>query len=51
MPGLWGAGLGFFAVNIWILGIVVQDVRMEGWMREEVSEREKAVRNKGSVSD
>lgn len=26
MPGLWFAGLGFFAVNCWILGIVVRDV-------------------------
>jgi phosphatidylinositol glycan class M len=26
VPGLWFAGLGFFAVNCWILGIVVQDI-------------------------
>lgn len=26
MPGLWGAGLLFFAVNCWILGIVVKDI-------------------------
>ncbi len=26
MPGLWGAGLAFFAVNCWILGIVVRDI-------------------------
>ncbi len=26
MPGLWGAGLAFFAVNCWILGIVVSDI-------------------------
>jgi phosphatidylinositol glycan class M len=26
VPGLWFAGLGFFAVNCWILGIVVRDV-------------------------
>lgn len=27
VPGLWLAGLVFFAVNCWILGIIVQDVR------------------------
>jgi len=26
VPGLWGAGLAFFAVNCWILGIVVSDI-------------------------
>lgn len=26
VPGLWAAGLGFFAVNCWILGIVVKDI-------------------------
>ncbi len=26
MPGLWFAGLEFFAVNCWILGIVVKDI-------------------------
>ncbi|KAI9706703.1 MAG: GPI mannosyltransferase 1 [Candelina mexicana] len=28
VPGLWGAALAFFAVNCWILGVVVGDVRM-----------------------
>lgn len=27
VPGLWASGLLFFAVNVWILGIVVGDVR------------------------
>lgn len=26
VPGLWGAGLLFFAVNCWILGFVVSDI-------------------------
>ena len=26
VPGLWGAGLLFFAVNCWILGIIVKDI-------------------------
>lgn len=26
MPGLWSAGLLFFAVNCWILGIIVKDI-------------------------
>lgn len=26
VPGLWGAGLVFFMVNVWILGVVVGDV-------------------------
>jgi hypothetical protein len=26
VPGLWLASLGFFAVNVWILGIIVMDV-------------------------
>lgn len=30
MPGLWGAGVGLFAVNCWILGIIVGDVGREG---------------------
>lgn len=24
--GLWGASIAFFAVNVWILGIVVRDI-------------------------
>ena len=26
VPGLWGAGLLFFGVNCWVLGVVVSDV-------------------------
>lgn len=26
-PGLWVASLVFFAINVWILGIVVEDLR------------------------
>ena len=26
VPGLWAAGLLFFAVNCWILGIIVKDI-------------------------
>ncbi len=26
VPGLWAAGMIFFAVNVWILGVVVGDV-------------------------
>jgi phosphatidylinositol glycan class M len=26
VPGLWYAGLGFFAINCWILGVVVADI-------------------------
>ena len=26
VPGLWGSGLLFYAVNMWILGIIVDDV-------------------------
>ncbi len=26
VPGLWGAGLLFFAVNCWILGLIVEDI-------------------------
>ena len=27
VPGLWAAGLGFYIVNMFILGVVVDDVR------------------------
>ena len=30
MPGLWAAGLGFLAVNMWVLGGVVGDVGVMG---------------------
>lgn len=26
-PGLWGAALVFFSVNVWLLGIVVGDIK------------------------
>ena len=26
VPGLWGSGLVFYAVNMWILGIIVDDI-------------------------
>lgn len=26
VPGLWGSSLLFYAVNMWILGIIVSDV-------------------------
>lgn len=36
VPGLWGAGLVFFAVNCWVLGIVVGDiVERNGELHEE----------------
>jgi GPI mannosyltransferase 1 subunit M len=36
VPGLWVSGLLFFVVNVWILGIIVEDVRRgnEEWGRE-----------------
>ena len=47
VPGLWMAGLGFLAVNMWVLGVVVEDVgrieqREGGNMGGEGSERRKA---------
>ncbi|MDI1490914.1 MAG: GPI mannosyltransferase 1 [Ramalina farinacea] len=27
-PGLWGSGVGFLAVNCWILGVMIQDIRI-----------------------
>lgn len=29
-PGLFGAGLAFFAVNCWVLGVMVEDVGKRG---------------------
>lgn len=26
VPGLWLSGLGFYAVNAWILGVIITDV-------------------------
>lgn len=26
-PGLWGSSLAFFAVNSWLLGIIIMDMR------------------------
>ena len=35
VPGLWVAGLGFLAVNMWVLGVVVEDVGRIGEARRE----------------
>lgn len=32
-PGLWAASLAFFAINCWILGIVVEDIVTKGGKR------------------
>ncbi|KPI39639.1 GPI mannosyltransferase 1 [Cyphellophora attinorum] len=45
VPGLWVAGLGFFAVNCWILGVVVGDVvgsKEDKGKREEKEKRKMA---------
>jgi GPI mannosyltransferase 1 subunit M len=48
VPGLWGAGLLFFAVNCWILGIVVRDIGAVGKEEavEEVALAEKSAGEK-----
>jgi phosphatidylinositol glycan class M len=30
VPGLWGSGLAFYVVNMWILGVIVGDVGRKG---------------------
>ncbi|RPA91013.1 hypothetical protein L873DRAFT_353888 [Choiromyces venosus 120613-1] len=30
MPGLWAASLAFFAVNVWLLGVIVGDIALRG---------------------
>ena len=30
VPGLWGCGLVFFVVNMWVLGVVVEDIGSMG---------------------
>ena len=35
VPGLWLATLVFFGVNCWILGIIVQDVGIDGARQRE----------------
>lgn len=27
VPGLWGSSLAFYLVNVWIIGIVITDIR------------------------
>lgn len=26
-PGLWGSSLAFFGVNVWLLGIIIMDIK------------------------
>jgi phosphatidylinositol glycan class M len=47
VPGLWFAGLGFFLVNCWILGVIVSDVGK--WdAKGTLVRRQGAVRSKGT---
>jgi len=49
VPGLWGAGVGFFVVNCCLLGVVIGDI---GRMRERRElEADEAVLKKGEVQE
>ncbi|OKL62617.1 GPI mannosyltransferase 1 [Talaromyces atroroseus] len=41
LPGLWCAGLGFFLVNSWILGIIVSDVGGNALLQQGKEKRRK----------
>ncbi len=41
MPGLWLSGLLFFAVNCWILGIIVSDHEQEKQELDRTLEKER----------
>lgn len=35
-PGLWASSLAFFAVNVWLLGIIIVDVKDRRAEKQEV---------------
>ncbi|KAI9746780.1 MAG: GPI mannosyltransferase 1, partial [Chaenotheca gracillima] len=41
VPGLWLASLAFFAVNVWILGIIVADIGSLNGAGTEVRRKER----------
>ncbi|KAG0138494.1 PIG-M-domain-containing protein [Tuber indicum] len=40
VPGLWAASLVFFAVNVWLLGVIVGDIPQRGKSRGKVNKVE-----------
>lgn len=40
-PGIWASTLGFFAVNCWMLGVFIDDIRKSGGGEAVVKEKVK----------
>lgn len=55
VPGLWLAGVGFFMVNCWLLGVVVGDIGRLGREKEDLLDGavlgQKSVRGEKTVTD
>lgn len=46
VPGLWLASVFFFAVNCWIMGIIIEDVRAGGGVVGVVDPSERAKKDR-----
>lgn len=50
VPGLFVSGLVFFAVNVWILGIMVEDIGTRGRRREGAEEHRERMKQMNGLA-